>query len=51
MHLEQASKVQVAPVHNVERAGLQNQEVQHIDLVHLAIAYVDEGWNRASQVQ
>ena len=51
VHLEQARKVQIAPVHDVERAGLQNQDVQHIDLVHLAIADVDECWNGASQVQ
>jgi hypothetical protein len=51
MHLKQASKVQVAPVHDVERAGLQNQDVQHIDLVHLAVADVDEGGNGASQIQ
>ena len=51
MHLKQASKVQVASVHDVERSWLQNQEVQHIDLVHLAIADVDEGRNRASEVQ
>ena len=51
MHLEKASKVQVASVHDVERSWLQNQEVQHIDLVHLAIADVDEGRNRASEVQ
>ena len=51
VHLEQASKVQIAPVHDVERAGLQDQDVQHIDLVHLAIADVDEGWDTAAQVQ
>lgn len=51
MHLEQPSKVQIAPAHDVERAGLQNQDIQNIDLVHLAVADVDEGWNRASQVQ
>ncbi len=51
MHLEQASKVQVTPIHDVERAGLQNQDVQHIDFVHLAVADVDEGWDGAPQVQ
>ena len=51
VHLEQASKVQIAPVHDVERTGLQNQDVQHIDLVHLAIADADECRNGASQVQ
>ena len=51
MHLEQPSKVQIAPVHDVERAWLQDQDVQHIDLVHLAVADVDEGWDTAAQVQ
>jgi len=51
MHLEQACKVDVASVHDVERSWLQDQDVQHIDLVHLAIADVDEGWNRAPEVQ
>ncbi len=51
MHLEHACKDYVASVHDVERSWLQNQEVQHIDLVHLAIADVDEGRNRASEGQ
>ena len=51
MHLEKASKVQVAWVHDVERSWLQDQVVQHIDLVHLAVADVNEGGNRASEVQ
>jgi hypothetical protein len=51
MHLEQASKVYVVSVHDVERPRLQDQDVQKIDLVHLAIADVDEGRNRASEVQ
>ena len=51
MHLKQASKVDVAPVHDVERARLQNQDIEHIDLVHLAIADVYEGRNRAPEVE
>ena len=51
MHLKQASKVQVASVHHIERPWLQDQDVQHIDLVHLAVADVDEGGNRAPEVQ
>jgi len=51
MHLEQASKVYVASVHDVERARLQDQDIQHIDLVHLAVADVDEGRNGAPEVQ
>lgn len=51
MHLEQACNVYVASVHDVERVWLQDKDVQHIDLVHLAVADVDEGRNRASEVQ
>lgn len=51
MHLKQTSKVDLASVHDIERARLQNQNVQHIDLEHLAIADVDKCWDTASQVQ
>lgn len=42
MHLEHACKVQVAPAQYVDRTGLQDQEVQHITLAHLAVADVDK---------
>ena len=40
-----------AAVHHIERPWLQDQDVQHIDLVHLAVADVDERGNRAPEVQ
>ena len=51
MHLKQPSKVDVAAIHHIERARLQDQDIEHIDLVHLAIADVDEGGNRAPEVE
>jgi len=51
MHLKQASKVDVASVHHVELTQLQVQDVQQIDPVHLTVADVDEGGNRAPEVQ
>lgn len=51
MHLKQTSKVDVASVHYIKRPRLQDQDVQHIDLVHLAVADVNEGGNRAPEVQ
>jgi hypothetical protein len=36
-HLKQAGKVDVAAVQHIERPWLQDQDVQHIDLVHLAL--------------
>ncbi len=51
MNLKQASKVDVADVHYIKRVWLQDQNVQHIDLVHLAVANVNEGGIRAPEVQ
>jgi hypothetical protein len=51
MHLKQASKLDVASVLDVECTSFQNQDIQNINLVHLAIADVEEGRNRASEVQ
>jgi hypothetical protein len=36
-------EVQVASIHDVEGAGLDKQQVQHIDVVHFAVGDVDEG--------
>lgn len=51
MHLKQPSKVDTAAIHHIERVRLQDQDIEHIDLVHLAIADVDEGGNRAPEVE
>ena len=47
MHLEQVCKVPIARARELERTGLQRQNIQHIDLVYLAVADVDEGWAKA----
>ena len=51
MQDEPASEIGEAPIHDVETAGFGDQEIEHIDLVHLAIADVDERWNVAAQVE
>ena len=51
MHLVKPGKVQIAPIHHVERARLDRQDVQHIDVVHFAVAHVDKSWNSPAQVQ
>ena len=48
---EQPCEVQVAPIHQVKRARLQDQIVHHIDLVRLAVGDVNETGDVASQVQ
>ena len=51
MQGEPASEIGEAPIHDVEAAGFWNQDVEHIYLVHLAVADVNEGWNIAAQVE
>ena len=48
---EQACKVQVAPVHQIERSRFEHQIVHHVDLVRLAVGDVNETWDIASQIQ
>jgi hypothetical protein len=47
----QSGEIQIAPVHHVECARLDGQDIQHTDLVGLAIADVEEGGNVATQIQ
>ncbi len=51
MQDEPASEIGEATIHDVKAAGFGYQDVEHIDLVHLAIADVNEGWNIAVQVE
>ena len=51
MHLVQPSKIQIAPIHHIEGTRLDRQDVQYIDLVHLAVADVNESGDRAAQIQ
>ncbi len=46
-----ASEVGEAAIHDVKAAGFGYQKIEHIDLVHLAVADRDEGWNIAVQVE
>jgi hypothetical protein len=51
MQSEPAGEVGEAVIHDERAAGFGYQDVEHIDLVHLAVADVDEGWNVAAQVE
>ena len=44
-------EVHVTPTHDVEGAGLDEQQVQHVDFVHLAIGDVDESGDRAPKIE
>ncbi len=51
MQSEPASEIGEAPIHDVKAACLGNQDVEHIDLSHLAVADVNESRNRPAQIQ
>jgi hypothetical protein len=44
----QALEIQVTTVYHVERSGLHRQDVQHIDIVQLAVADMDECRDRSA---
>ncbi len=51
MQREQAAEIQIASIHHIERAGFDGQDIQHVDLVGLAVRDVNEGRNVPAQVE
>ena len=50
MQGEPTSEIGEAPIHDVKAASFGYQDIGHIDLVHLAVADVNESWNIAPKV-
>ena len=44
-------EIQAGAVHDVERAGLRNQRVKHVDIMQPAVGDVDERRNASLQIQ
>ena len=51
MQLVLPRKIDAASIHHVKSTRLNRHEIQDLDLVHLAIADVDERRNCAAQVE
>ena len=51
MHREEPCEVQIAAIHHIEGTRFDGQNIEHIDVAHLAVADVDERRNVAAQVQ
>lgn len=51
MDHEQPLEIEIPSIEQVISTGLDAQQVQGVDLVHLAIGDVNESWNGAAQVQ
>ena len=51
MQLEKSAKVQITPVHYVKSTRFDGQDVEHLDVAHLAVADVNECGDRPTQIQ
>jgi hypothetical protein len=51
MKFVEASEIEVAAVHHVERSRFDGHEVENIDLVRSAVADVNEGWDSATKIE
>lgn len=47
----QPGEIQKAAIHDVKAARFRHQDVEHIDLVHLAVADMDEAGDVAAQIE
>ncbi len=48
---EQPLEIEVGPIHHVNRRRLWNQQIEHVDIVQLAVGNMDKAWNIATQIQ
>src|SRR5262245_18468000 len=51
IHRVDALEIHVTPIYDVEGAGFDEQQVQHIDIVHFAVGDVDEGGDRTPKIE
>jgi hypothetical protein len=51
MYHVQSSEIQVSTIHSVEGPGLNGHDIEHVDITHLAVAYVNERWYVSTQIQ
>ena len=51
MQAMQAREIDIGPIHDVDRTGLWNQQVERANIVHLAIGNVNEAGDAPAQIQ
>ena len=51
MHLVESGEIDIATIHHVKGACLDGQDVENVDVVHLAVADMDESRNSTAQIQ
>src|SRR2546429_187175 len=51
MQFVQAREIEVTAIHHVERAGFEDELVENVDLVHLAMCNDHNSWNAAVQIE
>ena len=51
MQVVEPLKIQVAPIHDIERASFYRQKIEYVHFMHFAIADMDKCWDRAAQIK
>ena len=51
IYAKESGKIQISSIHDVKAARFWNQFVEDVDIVKLAVADMDEGWDVATQIQ
>ena len=44
-------KIQISPIHDIKRPRLEDQHVEHLGVVNLAVVDIDKRWDCAAQIQ
>ena len=51
MHCVEPCEVQVTSINDVKSTHLDRQYIEHVGLVHIAVADLDKGWHRFAQIE
>ena len=51
VHRMKAAEIDIAAIHDIDRAGFRGQQVECTDIGHLAVGNIDEAWDVAAQIE
>lgn len=51
MHAVETLEVEIPTIHYIESSCFGNKQIQDVDVVHLAVADMDESWDSTTQIQ
>ena len=51
MQAIQPLKIQIAPIHDVKGSGIEDQQIEHLSVVGLAVGDMNKRWDCAPRIQ